>query len=969
MYSRMPQIALVATVYLVSVPIAYAGGPSEEARQISAEELRAMTAGSGERVSVEATVSYQDPIWKFIFLTDQGHGVFVDPVPGTYQLGDRLRITGPVGDGHGVPIFHDDIRVEKLGSGDVPEPAKVDLSGWDWDNGFSDPRNSGWVELEGRVEQVVLIDDSTRLWCREGGRSFAVTLAQSSNLEQAWDLVGARIRVRGSLGILLDRRNRIHAPLLLTQSRSLVTIVESSAVAFPEHPNQRVSYARTDEHGSFRVSGQVTLSTDASLFLDDGFAAARVWVASSFDTPEDAFVEVLGAMNADGQWQARVIARRNETLEIWPTQLSVGSLTEDRIGRRIRIRAIVSNYDAGNSRLRVREEGAQAIVVLPRPAGKDVRSLRLRKSRAGSLDLETALSVDVFGVIERFEDGAAVIRVVSLDDIAVIRRRWPLTATSLLRLLGSLVALLVVVGLIVLFLRAEVAARTRALSDLAAQLRASYDSVDAGVVAVSKAGELLTVNGTANRLLAASLSPGDAADTFIKSLSERSDDASLVYDMASAFRSEIDKPLVSEIALADGRGKIRLTLTAINRDGRYIGNLWVMHDETQLQKLQTELFQAQKMEAIGALAGGIAHDFNNLLTAISGNLELVDFATSEEERRRCVDQGKDACRSATELVQQLLGVSRKTEMKRRVMDANAVIEELRPLLRHGFDPDIVFAFTTAPELPPVYVDPSQLKQVLLNLCVNARDAMPEGGTISIGTEGAELRGAAAVAIKVSDTGEGIAAHIRDKIFEPFFTTKEVGKGTGLGLATSFSVVARHAGELLCESTPGHGATFTILLPVANQRDVAHDQQEPDLDTLRGRETVLIIDDEQLVRTVSSSLLKSGGYQTLEASDGVTGLEMLAQHREVDVVLLDVSMPGMSGHQVLEEIQKTHPGLPVVICSGYDMTTKSGASYKNFLAKPFSAARLFGAIRNVSDPPAAPAVANSAMRLSGVSDRI
>ena len=852
--------------------------------------------------------------------------------------------------GHGVPIFRDDVVVTKFDHIELPKPPNVDLSGWDWDKGFSDARNTGWIELEGRIEQIFLIDDSTRLWCEGKTRKFAVRVAEPINVDEAWELYGAQIRVHGSLGILLDRQNRIHAPLLLTQKRSFIKTIQPSNNLPAPDSYARISHWNHGANQSFQTSGQVTLADSGKLFLDDGFAARAIHLSSTFETPVDSFVEVLGSSDSFGNWHAHVVKFRNETLNIWPMQLAIKDLTADEIGRRIQIRAFAKDYESQDGRLCVSDDGARAFVILPSPAGKEVKEIRRDLSGEGSLDLATANELDVFGVLEDFENGVPVIHAVRRDDVRVLSRRWTLTSTTFLWVLGALSTLLIGIFLIVIWLRSLVASRTQSLSDLAAQLQASCESVDAGVVAVGEDGTLLTVNEKANSLLGLSLSPGDPAKNFVDCWTAKTEDSSEVYRMASAFSSDRDEPSSCEVALTEG-GRLRVTLTAINRDGRRIGNLWVMHDETQLQRLQAELFQAQKMEAVGTLAGGIAHDFNNLLTAILGNLQLIGMTDSDatEKRESFVEQAEAACMSAGELVQQLLGMSRKTDMKQQVVDPNELVNNIQSLLRHGFDSNISFEFRTSMGLPSVNVDPTQIEQVLLNLCVNARDAMPSGGKIVIGTEAGTLNNEPAVAIRVSDTGEGIPANIRDKIFEPFFTTKGVGKGTGLGLATSFSVVSRHQGELLCDSKIGIGTTFRIVLPVAKENAVANENPLPQIESLKGVETILVVDDEWVVRTVASNLLKSGGYRTVEAVDGASSLELLNElHSDIDLVLLDVTMPGMSGHETLREIRNRFPSLPVLMCSGYDLKGEGDISFDHFVSKPFSASSLFAAIRRTLD---------------------
>jgi|GEM_PF-1648340 len=947
--------ALKLLPVLVVLELVVTLGLAQDVRHLSVAELRGLEAGSGEVVSTEATVCYHDPLWNFMFVTDQGAGFFIAPADADFTFGDRLRIQGSIASGHGQPIFAEDSELTKIGEVDLPDPPLVDLKDWSWRGGFADPRSTGWIELQGVVEQVTLIGDTARLWCRgEDNGLFPVTIGEALSVEQAWNLSGSRISIRGALGILLDDKNKIHSSLLLSQNLSLLKVLQAGDPGpQPQRRSVGIRHLRPDANQNFIGCGQVTLAAADHLYVDDGAGAKSMAVVSSFETPEASFVEVLGTVEADDHWRARVVCPGNTSLSIWPQRVDLGELASIPQGVRITLQGEVQSYDSETGELVLSEGGKKAVVQLPPAAGVKAED---HVDALASLDLQTARRIELVGVVE--DPANAVVGVAGEDAIEVLDRRFVLSPADLTRLFFGLGLVALLATLFLMYLRRTVASRTRELSNVTAQLRASYDSVESGIVAVGNQGEILAVNQRANSLLGLELKPGDPATDFIRRWDSLTEDSSPLFEMASAFRGE-QGPARCELRLRDQlNSTVEVVLAPINRDGDHLGNLWVLRDETQLRTLQADLLQAQKMEAIGTLAGGVAHDFNNLLTGIIGNLEMLrfDFATSGEALSY-VEAAEAASFSAGELVHQLLDMSRKSAVETKVIPPEDVIRDLKPLLRHGFDASIAFDFKVIQDLPAVKADPRQIEQVLLNLCVNARDAMPDGGTITIGVEPDVLKEKMAVAIYVRDTGSGIPEDVKAKIFEPFFTTKDVGKGTGLGLSTSFGIVQRHEGELRCDSTVGVGTEFRILLPTAPREEVVRAREDIPDSLLHGTETILVIDDEWVVRSTAASLLSHGGYTALTAEGGAAGLQLLEQDPDaIDLVLLDVTMPEMSGHQVLRRMRKRHPDKPVVMCSGYDLKREAIENHPDhFVAKPFRSKDLMRTIRSVldSEPGATP----------------
>src|SRR5690242_4060789 len=350
-----------------------------------------------------------------------------------------------------------------------------------------------------------------------------------------------------------------------------------------------------------------------------------------------------------------------------------------------------------------------------------------------------------------------------------------------------------------------------------------------------------------------------------------------------------------------------------------------VRDVTEQRLLQQQLVQAQKMEAVGRLAGGIAHDFNNLLTVISSysDLLLEDLAR-DDPRRDDVEQVRKAAEGAASLTRQLLAFSRQQVLELRVVNLNAVVTDLRKMLQRVIGEDVDFATVLAPDLADVKADVGQLEQVLMNLAVNARDAMPTGGKLTIETTNVELdtdytrthHAAAAghfVMLAVTDTGTGMDEATQAKIFEPFFTTKGQGKGTGLGLATVYGIVKQSGGFIWVYSELGHGSSFKIYLPrVVAAADAPRADAPAAPAVPRGAETILVVEDAPAVRAVTRHVLERQGYTVLEAAGGDIALQLAAAHAgPIHLLLTDVVMPGMSGRQVAEKLAIRRPEMRVL----------------------------------------------------------
>jgi PAS domain S-box-containing protein len=412
--------------------------------------------------------------------------------------------------------------------------------------------------------------------------------------------------------------------------------------------------------------------------------------------------------------------------------------------------------------------------------------------------------------------------------------------------------------------------------------------------------------------------------------------------------------------------------------GVTMGRVWSFRDITQRQQLEDQLRQSQKMEAIGSLAGGIAHDFNNILTVITSHAEfLLADQPADDGQRQDLQQILGAASRAASLTRQLLAFSRKQILRPEVLDVNSVITELVPMLRRLIGEDIEIMTNLAATRVAIAADRSQLEQVLINLAVNARDAMPRGGSLMITTRHVDVADRSElvrrhamsagpyVQLMVSDEGRGIAREVIGRIFEPFFTTKEPGKGTGLGLATVHGVVHQSGGEITVESVEGAGTTFKIYLPRVTVADTGTQERASSTRVLtNGSETILLAEDEESVRRLIHRALERHGYSVLPATSSGDAIRLAVEHAQtIDLVLTDVVMPDVSGRELVDRLRVICPGVPVLYTSGYtdDEIIRRGALQPDtsFLQKPFTPSQLVCAVRDALDRRGALAGAGSA----------
>jgi PAS domain S-box-containing protein len=507
----------------------------------------------------------------------------------------------------------------------------------------------------------------------------------------------------------------------------------------------------------------------------------------------------------------------------------------------------------------------------------------------------------------------------------------------------------------------------RALRDSEARHRAILESSLDGVVVFRASGEILEFNAAAEAMFGRrreDIIGLNVADVIMPEALRHAHDRNLVRYVESQTSGAIAERIEMPAVRANGTEfRVEVSLVAIDESRQLLSA--AIRDITDRLKLEEQLRQSQKLQAIGQLAGGVAHDFNNLLTIVLGYTEamLADIGPSHP-MFEAATQIHDAGERAALLTRQLLLFGRKAILEPRPVDLNAVIQHTGAMLRRLIGEDVTLATVLAPALPLTQIDRGQIEQVILNLCLNARDAMPRGGRITIETRTQSYdehfsrlhpphKAGRFLELSVTDTGTGMTTDVVEHLFEPFFTTKGPGKGTGLGLATVYGILQQAGGFITVETTPDVGSTFRVYLP-SIERCEPPPSGSTKLTPSVGRETVLLVEDEEAVRRLARLSLERHGYTVLEAAGGEEAIQLSETFPgTIDVLVTDVVMAGMHGGEVAERLRASRPSLKVLFMSGYtdDAVVRSGLveAPTAFLQKPFDSRILATRIREVLGP--------------------
>lgn len=946
--------------------------------------LREVTAVAREDVNdqavdVTATITYWDPLWNMMFIQDGEQAIFVSGHgKGPVAVGSLARIKGKLSKGELTPIVVAN-EVTELGASQLPVPTTVDLATLKF--GEFDCR---YVSAECEILQAVTSSKETILYGRAESANAGFVKIKVRHADDLFhevaEITGRRIRITGALGLHFQAEDyfskevgdrEIEGFFLFCSSPRHLEVLAADADATDAPPTKVLNLTQLENEDSaeirFQAFGQVSLIIyddrhDLPMLVAfDNDHAMRFHVHSVFDLHPGMVFELCGTKKrkADGTFRCQVDCLRQINLGILPKAPLIPfaeSIEEFQPNRRIRVEG---------RPIKVIDDGSKysEYILLQGDDGRTV-DLQLQLEALEALafaDPNLASRIQVTGVTSNTlsldaSTSEYELIVAKAEDIELIEShsyRWRVVA-------GVLFGIATALGLPFVwtrFLKFQVDKQTEVARGVATQLRYSYDAIDDGVLVIDSDQVVLAVNDAFRRLVQTNIQFGDNIGDLPTRLQHRLSDSDEFRQQWHRWLSDPDATTEMEIELDAPNSShvvVRSAPVQVVDEDKPVGRIMMWRDETDARQLQAEVLRSNKLEAIGRLVGGVAHDFNNILTAISGNLIVarLDRDASVSSINKELEVAEEAAFRGADLVRRLLTFSTKAELDLEHCSINDIIRRLGDLIQHTFDASITFTCNLDSTEPYVNVQSTAIEQVLLNLYVNAKDSMPNGGVIRTSTSVIRQNTTDGywVLIAVEDDGTGVADEIADKIFEPYFTTKEREKGTGIGLSVSYRVVTQHGGKLRYKKLNNGGSEFQILLPLVESPDEVVAATTPTIPF--GASTVLVVDDEEPVRNVAENILRSHGFQTLSASGGVEAIAIIAESSlAIDAVLLDMTMPGISGREVLALIRKRWPKLPVVLCSGYLMAEPIEAGSEEqpdaIVSKPYSAQDLITPIYEVT----------------------
>jgi len=934
----------------------------EQIRNLAPDE-----ANLGYPILVRAVVTYFNPAENDLFIQDSTAGIWVniENAKLALQAGQLVEVEGVSGTPDFAPQI-DKPKIHVVGEGALPEARQVTYGRM-----ASSQDDSQWVEIEAIVRTVTTAGGVLKLdLAAEGGR----LTAEVANFHGAIPnyLVDAKVRVRGVCGAAFNQKNQITGVILYSPSLTQVRIVEpapSNAFLAPRRPI--ASLLRFTPQGAsghrVKVRGVVTFQQPGSaLFVKEENDGLQVHTLETTPVQTGDLVEVVG-FPAVGEYSALLRDAVYRRIGAGPTPVPVSVTAEQALDGShdadfVHIKARLLDATPGPNSLNMESGNILFLAQLEDP----VPAKSLEALVPGSLLQLTGICV--LQADEDHNPRSFRILVHSMSDVAVIEPPPWWDIKRMLRIVAVLAAVALATTLWAVLLKRQVAEKTDSIRD-ALQREASareryqelFENANDMVFTCDLEGHLTSLNKAGRRMVGC-----DIPDVLRMNLAQilAPEHSALAREMLQGASEEGQRTYEVEfVTRKNGRLRVDLGTTLIERTGKPPEVQGIGRDITRHRRLEDQLRHAQKMEAAGRLAGGVAHDFNNLLTVISGFGQLVlgRLESTDPKYPHMAEILKAADRGAT-LTRQLLAFSRQQVLQPQVLDLNVTLANISRMLRHLIGEDIELAIVPASGLGRVKADPGEIDQVILNLAVNARDAMPHGGRLILQTENVNLDEARAaghypirpgqyVLLTVSDTGCGMDAEVQKHIFEPFFTTKAQGKGTGLGLATVHGIVHQSGGYIYVYSEIGNGSCFKIYLPRVDQVAELPKSRRTIEHHARGTETILVVEDEAMVRDLTLEVLKESGYSVISAERPDDALRICAQNQApIDLLLTDVVMPGMSGLELAERLKPERPKMKVLYVSGYtaDAVARRGMSDPKtaFLQKPFAPGALVRKVREV-----------------------
>ena len=917
-------VCLLGNAALSAAPLARIG----DVLQLSSEE-----ASRELPIEVEGTVYFQDVLSGVLFL---GHGDdFICVVNQKVELGigTKVRILGKSGNRDGRRVMRAD-RVEVTSAASVAnlaEPMHVDLSTVD-----PDEHDCRWIVTDAMVDGLRLHPGETSMSCRQGDVRFLVRCQSRQTIGQASASIGAKVRVTGNL---LSQQGDESRGLVIA-SPTNVEIIDRGVHDFSELPIRTVDDLWNDRSAEeFRLWGQVTFAWKDAFFLETSNSGTYISVPSRLRPAVGSFVEVFGARESiqpeGGSLHARLLVNSGTGKLPYPQLMTAQEVLEKKPdSRRVRVRG---EYEEHRSE--------DEVVRITLSSGGVEFDVYLSNQPVGTINLNTVETLEVSGTCSLYGDEEVqfIIHTPSLDDVRVVARSSTVDKSLVVAAVSAVTLALLGALLRSSYLRSQVRAGKRSLAEMSALLERSHDSSRDGMLVVADE-RVVHANRTLRELLGL---PDDGLEiTYTRleaALADRVVDGFFIGQFRHLNRNKVaSREFHVRLESPTGDSVLSLelfTAPVTKENGEFVGRFWAFYNITEREQLQESMLHASKQEAIGRMAGGLAHDFNNLLTGIKGNLFLARMDNrSLEQIGEHLEAADGAAQRAANLVSQLMRFSRKKRLDLATYSVNQLVERMLPLLRPALPSEDALVVELGHDLPEVRVDGIQIEQVLLNVCLNASDAIRDGGEITIKTTTERPKSQLHAVISVRDTGKGIPSDVLPHIFEPFFTTKN-SEGTGLGLATAEGILRQHHGWIECDSQIGVGTEFRIFLPCAT---VLPKIVEPATTAPRYLEglNILLVDDEDVVRNAIARILRTEGVNVHTAARGEEALELLSTQSEIDLVLLDWRMPGMSGREVLQRIKSEHADVPTIICSGYvvesdDVQRVSSLEPDGILQKPFS----------------------------------
>lgn len=959
LFHRFTQFGLAAVVVMALALInSVAAEPLEKISDIHA--LDRQTAATGQPVAIDGTVYFYDPHWHFFFIGQGREFISVTHSSGfgPLHLGERVRVVGVTDSGHlSNAVKLTDLEV-LAAADDAPttvRPQPIQIG-----NLKLGQFDCSWVTVDAQILAADMGINFVNLICEQDGHRFVASCPTISSMREAVALIGTRARMTGNLGCTVV--NDKVKGFLLACPRDEIEVLQYASPPLSQPELKRVSDIRNSKgNAPFSLAGQITFGLPNGFFLETRGNAIFIANPEMIPVMVGQQVSVFGTLRSESEQQTPYasIVWHDETSPLSVPMLTQMDtfLTKRPEFQRVRLRGklVDISWHSGLATILLR-------------SGETKFEVRVEAEFLDFVNLASAKELEVIGSCQftPTETSDFVLFASLPSDIKITSQKSVLQSPPVLGVITIVGSLLAIVLVRSRSLKSQIRERKQDLADLKAQLHLSFGSIRDGVLIVNANQTVVHANRKSADYLGFDVPAEMTTEGFKQALAPCIEEPAFLTDWE---RLNASQTLTEELSIVvtspQGNRKSLEVFTAPvnNETGEFVARLWTFHDVTEKQQLQESLLHSQKQEAIGRLAGGFAHDFNNLLTGIQGNLFVAQLDNNKTvgDIRDCLTTASDASKRAAHLVSQILGFSRKARLQLRRHDVNQLLNRIMHLLRPSLSSAAACELQLSDDIQEVRVDDIQLEQVLLNICLNAADAIRDGGRITISTyphqTGTGKTALDWTVISIRDSGTGMSPEVRSQIFEPFFTTKQEN-GTGLGLAMSEGIIHQHGGRIECDSAAGEGTEFRIFLPVAAEDTVApQTPKRVDLQESLANRNILVVDDDELVRSTTVSMLSAQGAIVHGAAGGAEALQTLSNFPTIDTVLLDWKMPEMNGGEVLARIRQDFPDLITIICSGYvfdceDMDHISDADADAVIQKPLApetVAELVGRIgRRVHD---------------------